>query len=49
MDYKIVVVFDNKSSGMPMIYEGYIIWTKHGEVSSSPYTTRNPANIDDKF
>jgi hypothetical protein len=27
----------------------YIIWTKHGEGSSSRYTTRNPVNIDDKF
>jgi hypothetical protein len=27
----------------------YIIWTKHGEGSSSPYTAGNPANIDDSF
>jgi hypothetical protein len=27
----------------------YIIWTKHGEGSSSCYTTGNPTNIDDKF
>jgi hypothetical protein len=27
----------------------YIIWTKHGEGSSSPYTTGNPTNIDDIF
>jgi len=24
----------------------YLIWTKHGEGSSMPYTTRNPKNID---
>jgi hypothetical protein len=24
----------------------YLIWTKHGEGSSVPYTTENPANID---
>ncbi|XP_066334442.1 uncharacterized protein [Miscanthus floridulus] len=24
----------------------YLIWTKHGEGSSAPYTTRNPTNID---
>jgi hypothetical protein len=24
----------------------YIIWTKHGEGSSAPYTSGNPANID---
>jgi hypothetical protein len=27
----------------------YTVWTKHGEGSSSPYTTRNPENIDDRF
>ena len=27
----------------------YINWTKHGEGSSSCYTTRNPENIDDRF
>jgi hypothetical protein len=27
----------------------YIIWKKHGEGNSSPYTTGNPVNIDDKF
>jgi hypothetical protein len=29
--------------------QDYIIWTKHGEGNSSPYTTRNHVNIDDKF
>jgi hypothetical protein len=27
----------------------YIIWIKHGDDSSSPYTAANPANIDDRF
>jgi hypothetical protein len=27
----------------------YIVWTKHGEGSSSPYTTGNPTNIKDRF
>jgi hypothetical protein len=27
----------------------YIILTKHGEGSSSPYTTGNPENIGDRF
>jgi len=26
--------------------KNYLIWTKHGEGSSAPYTTRNPVNID---
>ena len=24
----------------------YLIWTKHGEGSSAPYTIADPANID---
>jgi hypothetical protein len=27
----------------------YMIWTKHGEGSTPPYTTRNHANIDGIF
>jgi hypothetical protein len=26
--------------------KGYLIWTKHGEGNSAPYTTGNPTNID---
>jgi hypothetical protein len=27
----------------------YMIWTKHGDDSSSHYTTGNSANVDDRF
>jgi hypothetical protein len=50
MDCKNVVVFDYTEK---IIYhlvcrgfvKDYIIWTKHGDGSSSPYTTRNPENM----
>ena len=51
MDCKNVVVFDDKELIIShLVYRGfmkdYMIWTKHGEGSSAPYTTRNPANIN---
>jgi hypothetical protein len=54
MDCKNVVVFDDKEQIISNLVcrgfmKDYIIWTKHGEGSSSPYTTTNPANIDDIF
>jgi hypothetical protein len=54
MDCKNAVVFDDKEQIISHLVcrgfmKDYIIWTKHGEGSSSPYTTRNPANIDDIF
>jgi hypothetical protein len=49
-----VVVFDDKEQIISHLVcqefmKDYIIWTKHGEGSSSRYTTGNPANIDDRF
>jgi hypothetical protein len=54
MDYKNVVVFDNIERIISRLVcqefmKDYIIWTKHGEVTSSLYTTGNPMNIDDGF
>jgi hypothetical protein len=51
---KNVVVFDDREQIIShLVCQGfmkdYIIWTKHGEGSSSPYTTGNPANFDDRF
>jgi hypothetical protein len=49
-----IVLFYNKEQIISHLVcrgfmKDYIIWTKHGEGSSSPYTTGNPANTDDKF
>jgi hypothetical protein len=54
MDCKNIVVFDDKEQIISHLVcrgfmKDYIIWTKHGEGSSSPYTTKNPANIDERF
>jgi hypothetical protein len=54
MDCKIVVVFDDTEQIISHLVcqefmNDYIIWTKHGEGISSPYTTRNIANINDIF
>jgi hypothetical protein len=54
MDYKNVVVFDDTEQIISyLVCQGfmkdYIIWTKHEEGCSLPYTTRNPVNINDKF
>jgi hypothetical protein len=54
MDCKNVVVFDDKKQTISrLVYRGfmkdYMIWTKHGEGSSSPYTIVNHANINDRF
>jgi hypothetical protein len=34
---------------MMSILKDYIIWTKHGEGSSSPYIAGNPKNIEGRF
>jgi hypothetical protein len=54
MDCKNAVVFDDTEQIISHLVcrgfvKNYIIWTKHGEGSSSPYTAGNPANIDDSF
>jgi hypothetical protein len=54
MDCKNVAIFDDTYQIISHLVcqrfvKGYIVWTKHGEGSSSPYTTRNPENIDDIF
>jgi hypothetical protein len=54
MDYKNTVVFDDTEQIISYLVcrgfvKDYIIWTKHGEGSSSPYTTGSPENIDDRF
>jgi hypothetical protein len=54
MNYKNVVLFDDKEQIISHLLcrefmKDYIIWTKHGEVIFSPYTTGNPENIDDRF
>ena len=54
MDCKNAVVFDDTEQIISHLVcrgfvKDYIIWTKHGEGSSSPYTAGNPANIDDSF
>jgi hypothetical protein len=51
MDCINVVVFDDTQQILShLIRRGfmkdYLIWTKHGEGSSAPYTTGNPTNID---
>jgi hypothetical protein len=51
MDCRNVVVFDDTQQFLSHLVrrgfmKDYLIWTKHGEGSSAPYTTRNPANID---
>jgi hypothetical protein len=54
MDCKNVVVFDDTEKIIShLICRGfmkdYMIWTKHGEGSSLPYTIRNPTNINDRI
>jgi hypothetical protein len=54
MDCKNAIVFNDREQIVShLVYRGfmkdYIIWTKHGQGSSSPYTVVNPENIDDKF
>jgi hypothetical protein len=54
MDCKNDIVFDDIEQIIShLVCQGfvkdYIIWTKRGKDSSSPYTTRNPENIDDVF
>jgi hypothetical protein len=51
MDCRNIVVFDDTQQILShLVHRGfmkdYLIWTKHGESSSAPYTTRNPVNID---
>jgi hypothetical protein len=51
MDCRNVVVFDDTQQILShLVHQGfmkdYLIWSKHGEGSSAPYTTGNPANID---
>jgi hypothetical protein len=51
MDCRNVVVFDDTQQILSHLVrrgfmKDYLIWTKHGEGSSAPYTTGNPANID---
>jgi hypothetical protein len=54
MDCKNVVVFDDTNQIIShLVCRGFVkdyrVWTKHGEDSSLPYTTRNPENIDHRF
>jgi hypothetical protein len=54
MHCKNVVVFDDREKIISHLacrgfMKDYIILTKHGVGSSSPYTIGNPTNIDDKF
>jgi hypothetical protein len=50
---KVVVFYDREQIISHLVCRGfmkdYIIWTKHGEGSSSRYTTGIPANINDRF
>jgi len=51
MDCRNVVVFDDHQQILSHLVrrgfmKDYLIWTKHGEGSSAPYTTRNPAIVD---
>jgi hypothetical protein len=51
MDSRNVVVFDDTQQILSHLVrrgfmKDYLIWTKHGEGSSAPYTTGNPVNID---
>jgi hypothetical protein len=51
MDRRNIVVFDDIHQILSHLVcrgfmKDYFIWTKHGEGSSVPYTTRNPMNID---
>jgi hypothetical protein len=51
MDCRNVVVFDDTQQILSYLVcrgfmKDYLIWTKHGEGSSAPYTTENPANIN---
>jgi hypothetical protein len=54
MDCKNIVVFDDTEWIIShLVYRGfmkdYMIWTKHVDGSSFPYTFRNPANINGEF
>jgi hypothetical protein len=54
MDCKNDIVFDDIEQIIShLVCQGfvkdYIIWTKRAKDSSSPYTTRNPENINDVF
>jgi hypothetical protein len=51
VDCRNVVVFDGTQQILShLVHRGfmkdYLIWTEHGEGSSAPYTTGNPANIN---